>query len=244
MNKLVACALLGFGLTQVLVGCSDDDDEVSGTSGSSTGGSSAGKSTGGSSSAGKSTGGSSSGGKAGSSTGGTGTAGNTTAGSAGKGGSATAGTTSMGGEGGVAGDSGVAGEGGVAGDSSGGMGGAGGEPPVVAEPASEFWLNQFCQAKSSELLQCESSPSWAQCYSTYHGFMYSTGDGICPGEETSDNPVNTIALFDAMDALAAACPDPDVSQWDCTASGAPRALDIDCRNADEARRVATMNCGL
>jgi len=252
MNKLVACALLGFGLTQALVGCSDDDDASPGTSG--TGGSSAGKgnagssnggkNSGGTSSGGTSSGGTSSGGKAGSATGGT--AGTGTAGSAGNGGSAArSGGSAIGGAAGAGGEGGVAGDTGMAGDTNGGgMGGSGGEPPVELQPATELWLSHFCEARSTETLQCESSKSWGECFNTYDGFMYATGDGICPGEEGDGDPlVKTIALYDAMDALATACPDPDVSQWQCTL-GAPQAKDQACRDADEARRTAAANCGI
>jgi hypothetical protein len=245
MNKLVACALLGFGLTQVLVGCSDDDDAPpdggSGTAGTSNGGSStAGKSSGGSSSAGK--GGSAT---AGSATAGSATGGNATAGSAGKGGSATAGT-SAGGEGGVpggAGEAGMAGMAGMAGETGdGGMAGAGGAPTVEPpKPATPLWLSDFCEAKSLEVLGCEDSKEWYQCFSPLRPFMYSVGEGICPGEEELETPVKTLALYDAMDALAAACPDPDVEQWQCTL-GAPRAKDQACQDADDAVLVAFANC--
>jgi hypothetical protein len=250
MNKLVACALLGFGLTQVLVACSDDDDAPpDATSGSSTGGSKAGTSNGGSSSAGKTNGGSSSGGgKAGSANGGSGgtaTGGSATAGS---GGNATAGTTTdVGGEGGVSGGAGEAGMGGVAGEGGmtgdGGMAGAGGAPPVEPQAPTQIWLSHYCEAKSVEVLMCENSPEFATCYSEYRPFLSTVQEGICPGEEGENDPlVKTLALYDAIDALAAACPDPDVDQWQCTFAGAAQAKDQACRDADQAARVAYSNC--
>jgi hypothetical protein len=240
MNKLVACALLGFGLTQVLVGCSDDDDATpggSGTAGSSHGGNSSGSSNGGSSSAGRA--GSATGGAAGTSTGG-----NATAGSAGKGGSATAGTTSGGGEGGMAGGAGVAGDTSVAG--GGGMAGAGGADPGPPQLATELWLSHFCEAKSMEELACTGSQPFGDCYDPYRRMISTVGfGGICEGEgEVENEPTpKTDALVAALDALAAACPDPDVDQWRCALDGEPQAIDTACRAADEARRTATMNCG-
>jgi hypothetical protein len=239
MKKLVACALLGFGLTQVLVGCGDDDDVVNpGTSGSGTAGSNAGSTSGGTSSAG-----SSSGGKAGSANGGTagkGSGGNATSGSGGKAGSSAGGTTA---DAGAGGDINAAGNGGAAGETGvGGGGGAGGEAPVEPQVASEHWLSEFCDAKSAEVLMCDTSPEWALCYSTYRPFLSTVAEGVCDGD---DDPFpKTVALIEALDNLAAACPKPDVDQWRCTFDGAPQALDQACRDADDARRVAAMNCGL
>jgi hypothetical protein len=244
MNKLVACALLGFGLTQVLVGCSDDDDAPIGGSGSGTAGSSAGKNTGGSSSAGKSNGGNDSGGRAGSTAGGTGTAGTGTAGSttAGTAGSATAGTSNMGGEGGVGGEAGMGGETSMGGD-AGGMGGSGGEPAVEPQAATDIWLTELCRAKSMEELGCDTSPLFYDCFGPLRPFLSTVNEGLCDGEgEVENDPIpKTQALNDALDALAAACPDPTVDQWKCT-FGAPTAKDQACRDADEARRVAYNNC--
>lgn len=239
MNKLVACALLGFGLTQVLVGCGDDDDVIEGGSGNG-GTASAGK-------GGSATAGSATGGKA---TGGT----NATAGTGGKagsstGGTATAGTTNVGGEsvGGEGGGGGVGGEA-IGGDGGlGGAGGAGGAGPVEPDPepqvASTYWLSKLCDAKSIELLMCDNSAAWEQCYSTYKPFLSTVAEGFCEGDDEND-PVKTLALMGALDDLAAACPNPTVEQWRCTVEGTPIAKDQACRDADDARRVASMACGL
>jgi|GEM_PF-4108757 len=235
MKKLVACALLGFGLTQVLVGCGDDDDAVTpGTSGTSNGGK-----------AGSPSAGNSSGGKAGSTASG-GTAGNGTGGSAtpvgGEGGAEMGGTT---GDAGAGGDPNAAGNGGVGGDSMGGAAGAagaGGAPPGPVNTVSDLWLSHFCEARSVEVLACDNSTEWSVCYSTYRPFLSTVGEGVCDGDD--DDFTKTLALMGALDALAAACPDPDVDQWRCTLDGAPEPKAQDCRDADTARRVATMACGL
>lgn len=239
MNKLVACALLGFGLTQVLVGCGDDDDVIDGGSGTATGGTA---------SAGKGSGGKGGNATAGTATGGNATAGtNGTAGSAGKGGAATGGTAAggTGNMGGAAGDGNVGGDDGVGG-AAGGAGGAGGAGPVEPDPepqvASPYWLSQFCDAKSIELLMCESSPEWDTCFSTYKPFLSTVASGECENDDAEYT--KTIAMIEALDKLAAACPDPDVDQWRCTAEGAPLAKDQACRDADDARRVAAMACGI
>jgi hypothetical protein len=241
MNKLVACALLGFGLTQVLVGCGDDDDAIEGGSGTATGGTA---------SAGKGSGGKGGNATAGSSTGGNPTGGtNPTAGSAGKGGAATGGTATggTGNAGGEGGEVGQAGDGNMGGDGMGGAaGGAGGAGPVEPEPepqvASPYWLGKFCDAKSAELLMCETSPEWATCYGTYRPFLSTVGEGSCEDDDAEGTKFG--ALMNALDALAAACPTPDVEDWRCTFDGAPQAKDQACRDADDARRVAAMACGL
>jgi hypothetical protein len=242
MKKLVACALLGFGLTQVLVGCGDDDDAVDGGSGSS------GTATGGTASGGKGSGGSAT--TAGSSTGGKATGGsNATAGSAGKGGTATGGTAT-GGTGNAGGEAGAGGEnlggGDGVGGAAGGEGGAGGAGPVEPDPepqvASSYWLSKFCDAKSMELLMCESSPEWDTCFTTYKPFLSTDVQGECVDDDAEVTKL--IAMVEALDKLAAACPSPDVDDWRCTFDGAPQAKDQACRDADEARRVAAMNCGL
>jgi hypothetical protein len=158
------------------------------------------------------------------------------------------GTTNMGGEGGIGGVGGVAGDTGMAGDTGvageGGMAGAGGAPPIV-EPqvASPHWLGDFCDAKSVESLGCENSPEWDRCFRDYRPFLSTVNEGVCEGEGVDGQPnPKTDALTAALDALAEACPDPTVDQWQCTL-GAPQAKDQACRDADEARRIATMNCG-
>lgn len=105
---------------------------------------------------------------------------------------------------------------------------------------SDLWLSHFCEARSTEVLQCEDSGfEWSVCYSTYKPFLSTDVQGSCEGDV---DDAKLIAMVEALDALAAACPDPDVDQWRCTFDGAPQPLDQACRDADDARRVATMAC--
>jgi hypothetical protein len=231
MNKLVACAVLSLGLTQVLVACGDDDaSDDDGTSGSS---STAGK--GGSASGG--TGGKASGGSGGSKAG-SGGGGNTNGGGTDSGGAA-------GENNGVGGDPAVGGAGGDTG--AGGndnMGGAGGAPPVEPEISTEFWLAEFCAAKSIEELECEFSPEWSLCYNPLRPFVQTIGEGLCAGEEAGPTYTKTEALMAALNLAANACQAPDASQWRCDIGGQPQAKEDACREADEAIAAAWAACGL
>lgn len=250
MNKLLACALLSFGLVQSVVACSDDDDNSpAGTAGSGAEGGTAqaGKGSGGASagasSAGKANGGNSNGGSPQAGTGGVAQGGK--AGGA-QGGSS--GSTSMGGDG-AGGDEAVGGaDDGAAG--GGGEGGASDGPPKDPQLADDYWLNKYCDAKAKMSLGCDGSPDWASCYSELSHFLYNGGDaaGVCVGEPSGANQdeyPKTTAVFDAMDALAAACPLPmTASDWQCDLEGTPMPKNKACRDAEVARITAWKTCGL
>lgn len=235
MNRLIACVVLGFGLTSGVVACGDDDDNTPEDTG--------GTSSAGTAAAGKSGGGSSSGG---SSSGGSGGTGGNSGGSGGKGGGgSSAGGTAGSGVGGqaVGGEDGVGGEnvGGVAGEGVGGEG-AGGAPPE-AEPQlpTPFWLANFCDAISLEELGCDKSPLWYTCYDPYSHFL-SAGE---PDGECIDDNEEFTKLQDTVtgfDNLAAACPDPTVEQFSCSLAGVPRAKDAACQDAFAAATAAYQAC--
>jgi hypothetical protein len=229
MNKLVACAVLGLCLTQALVACGDDDvSDDDGTSGSS-------------GTAGK--GGSASGGGGGKASGGSG---------AGKAGSGGGGTTNIGGSdsAGAGGDeNGVGGDvtgGGSGGDTGAGgadsMGGAGGAPPVEPVIASEYWLSEFCAAKSLEERGCTAAQEWSVCFGLNRPYLEAVAEGYC-GEEVDPWP-KAKAVTAALNNLATSCRDPDVEDWRCTVSGAAEAKEQACREADEALFAAKEACAL
>lgn len=241
MNKLLACALLSCGLIQSVVACSDDDDAPVGTAGSSAEGgtSQAGKGSGGSS-AGNASAGKSNGGSAGSAQGGTSGAGQGGKGGASQGGSS--GTTTVGGDG-SAGDSVGGSDDGAAG--GGGEGGGDDGPPADPQIADDYWLNKYCDAKAKMTLGCSGSPEWSSCYGTLTHFLYNGGDsaGVCDGEADSEEVPKTLALFDAMDALAAACPLPMTSDdWQCDLEGTPTPKDQTCRDAEQSWRAVYKAC--
>ncbi len=244
MNKLIACALLGLGLTQSLVACGDDDDSSGNTAGSA--GTSAGTDTGG-----KNTGGAPTAGNGGKVSGGNANGGGD-AGKAGggKGGMSHAGEgaggENLGGE--TAGGSGGAGAGGddaVGGGGAGGEGGAMPEAPV--QTPTPRWLEKYCDAKADDTLGCEGSPPWFDCFSTAFGYLSGEG-GDASGFCETDNPEaeewpNTMAMIAALDALAAACPSPKVEDWRCNnLSQLPEPKDATCREAEAARVQAYMAC--
>lgn len=239
MNKLVAFAALGLGLVQAVVACSSDSGSTDGTGG--TGGASAG--TGGKASGGSAQAGSTSGGHGGVSGGATG--GSSAGGGAGKGGTgATTGGTGGTGTGGSS--AGAPPEGGAAGDMGGSQAGAAGAPPVEPVMASEFWLSQYCLARSKEVLACDSSPEWAVCFDNNQPYLSTTATGVCPNEDpsTTDYPL-TVAVIAAFDTLATDCMSPMKSSMRCNpTTHAPEFIDQTCRDADTARQQAAAACGI
>ncbi len=233
MNKLIACALLGLGLTQSLVACGDDDTTPDdGTAGG--GAATAGKPSGGANqnagSAGKATGGASGG------RGGTPSAG--TAGTAGTAGSGAAGE-------GFGGEPAMGGAGGMGAGGEGDMGGAGGAPVTEPQLATPYWLNSYCDAQSAEMLACESSQEWYLCFTTYYPFLSQGGDGskVCANETDMEAYPLLLGTVEAVDALAAACPDTTSEDWRCTLEGRPQPKDKACRDAYTAALAALMACG-
>lgn len=233
MNKLIACALLGLGLTQALVACSSDDDSSSSTGGTG-GASKGGTSSGGASGKGGSSaqGGSSSGGKGGASGGG--------GGSAGKAGSGSGGTmVSMGGTAPAAGMGGV--DIGAAGDMS--AGGEAGAPAVVPVQATQLWLNEYCLARAQETLGCAKSPAWQDCFAINQPYLSTTQGALCQNETDTDNHPLTTAVWDSFDQLATLCKSPTTSQMHCNLNDEPEFLDAACRDADAAHAGVIAACG-
>lgn len=224
MNRLIACALLGFGMTSLVVGCGDDDDGG--------GGNTAGTTTGGTSSSGTNAGGSTEAGTAGKTTAGTGGA---TGGSGGK----PTGGTGAGGSGGDAGapiaGGGAGGQGGSA-EQVGGAGGEGGvaEPPGEPQLPTEYWLNKFCDAKAKETLNCEKSDPWTLCYDQYYGFLSAGGDGSGLCDNDDDVGTKTLGVIGAIDQVAAACGTPTTEDFSCNLAGEAVADDGACAEADAA----------
>jgi hypothetical protein len=221
MNRLIAYALLGFGIASSVVACGDDDSTTpDDNGGAGNGGSSAGKNNGGN--AGKAP----TAGTAGKATGGTG-------GGAGEGsaGEPAGGTDSVGGmpAGGAGGDDGGGGEA-VGGNGAGGEGGA---PPV--EPttaASAYWLNKLCDSQAAETLACEYSPTWGECFNEYDPYLSVDGSGgICPLEEDMENFPLTVGLTLDLDEAAAACGVTSTEDWSCDLTGTPSPRVQACRTA-------------
>lgn len=237
MNKLVAFAALGLGLAQAVVACSSDSgstDGTGGTGGKSAGGS-GGKASGGSAQAG-------SGGHGGVSGGATG--GSSAGGSAGKGGTGPT-TGGTGGTGTGGSSAGAPPEGGAAGDMGGSQAGAAGAPPVEPVMASEYWLNQYCSARSQEVLGCDNSPTWASCFDANQPYLSTTQAAVCPNETDMDNVPLTLAVINAFDTLATDCMSPMRSDMRCNpTTHAPEFIDQTCRDADAARQEAVVACGL
>jgi len=239
MNKLVAFAALGLGLVQAVVACSSDSGSTDGTGG--TGGASAG-------SGGKGTGGShagsSSGGHSGVSGGATG--GSSAGGGAGKGGTGavTGGTGGTGGTGTGGSMAGAPAEGGAAGDMGGGQAGAAGAPPVEPVMATEYWLSQYCQARSKEVLGCDSSPEWAPCFDDNSPYLSTNATGICPKDDANPDTLPlTLAVISAFDTLATYCVSPMKSDMRCNpTTHAPEFIDQTCRDADTALKDAVTAC--
>jgi hypothetical protein len=235
MNRLFAYALLGLGAAQGIVACGDDDDSnpgnVSGSSGTATGGSG---------SAGKNTGGSATAGNAGKSAGGSGGSSGGTV--------STGGTVGMGGDTDVGGEPGIGGAAG--GDGGAGGDGAGGEPAGDPQPADPYWLSQYCDASSKMTLGCEFSQPWAECFNQYYHFLSGEGgpnDGLCTSEpepEEGQEPTfpNLFAMIAAVEDLAAACPDTTTTDWRCTLEGAPQPKDEACAEARAAATAAYSVC--
>jgi hypothetical protein len=233
MNKLIAGALFCLGVSQALIACGDDDDRsddnTGGTGGSSTAGS-GGKASGGSAalagSAGK--------GGGGSGTGGSG---------AGKGGTGEAGDNAGGVPAGVAGDNaGGVSAGGAGGEGAGGEneGGAGGAPATEPVQATPLWLSNYCEAKSIEVLGCSAALEWAVCFDQYYTWLSTTGGTDCVDDD--ENVTKLVALYDAFDALANACPDPDESDWECNLDGDAQPKSSDCADAEVVRNTAYAAC--
>lgn len=241
MKKLIACALLGLGLTQSLVACSDDDDGGDNTAGM--GGAAAGSDTGGKGGGGSGQGGSTAGTGMGGSAGSAGKGGGGSGGSGGsaQGGDGSAGEpTSLGGDN-AGGSDGGGGDGAIGGDGAGGAGGAPPEEPV--QTPTPRWLEKYCDAKASDTLGCEGSPLWYDCFSGLYGFLSGEGgdaSGVC--ENDDEEFTKTVAMFSAMDALAAACPKPKTEDWRCNAEGLPEPLIKACRDAEAARVDAYKVC--
>lgn len=232
MNRLIACAVLGIGLASSVVGCGDDDDDTPGNeAGSSAGGtSSAGKNAGGSSAQGGS---STTAGKSGGGAGNAGSGGKPGGGSAGTGGDAGA---SLGGDN-------LGGEANIGGESSGGAGGEGGAPTEPAQVANPYWLNKFCDSHASETVDCSNAVPWSQCYGLFYPYLsVDGGGGICSNETDMEAFPLTVGLMDALDDLAANCPDTTEADWSCDLQGTPQPKDQACKEANDAARAAALAC--
>ena len=111
--------------------------------------------------------------------------------------------------------------------------------------ASEYWLNQYCSARSKEVLGCDNSPTWATCFDANQPYLSTTQAAVCPNETDMDNVPLTLAVIAAFDTLATDCMSPMKSDMRCNpTTHAPEFIDQTCRDADAARQEAVAACGI